>query len=162
MPAAPLSSTLVRGFLLASCAKRSTPAAGTTLIVAPADDATAVHKAIPGSKSDGNGGFTIPCTTTAKVALTFSGQVYEIDPRDLLAHVCFLLLCSRTSACYALTVTPPGFWRKLLRASGLGLSTVDKDTERRCKRVAVDCAKHAWSCTDPVCGMARLEENRAC
>lgn len=57
---------------------------GTTLIVAPPADATALHTQIPGAKTDGNGGFTIPCTTTTEVALTFGGQVFAIDPRDLL------------------------------------------------------------------------------
>jgi hypothetical protein len=56
---------------------------GTTLIVAPASDAAAVHAAIPGAQSDGQGGFTLPCTTTASVALTFGGQSFSIDPRDL-------------------------------------------------------------------------------
>ncbi|GJE85515.1 acid protease [Phanerochaete sordida] len=57
---------------------------GTTLVIAPDADAAAVHAAIPGAKSDGQGGFTIPCTTTASVALTFGGQSFAIDPRDLL------------------------------------------------------------------------------
>lgn len=57
---------------------------GTTLIVAPDADAAAVHAAIPGSASDGQGGFTIPCNTTASVALTFSGQAFAIDTRDLI------------------------------------------------------------------------------
>lgn len=57
---------------------------GTTLIIAPAADAAAVHAAIPGAKSDGQGGFTIPCTTTTQVALTFGGQSFAIDPRDML------------------------------------------------------------------------------
>lgn len=57
---------------------------GTTLIIAPPADAAAVHAAIPGSASDGQGGFTIPCTSTAQVALTFTGQDFAIDPRDLL------------------------------------------------------------------------------
>ena len=56
---------------------------GTTLIVMPADDAAAVHAAIEGSKPDGQGGYTIPCTTQAKLALTFGGQAFEIDSRDL-------------------------------------------------------------------------------
>jgi len=47
---------------------------GTTLIVAPEADATAVHVAIPGAKSDGKGGFVIPCTTSTQVALTFGGK----------------------------------------------------------------------------------------
>lgn len=57
---------------------------GTTLIIAPPSDAAAVHAAIPGAQSDGQGGFTIPCTTTASVALTFGGQSFAIDTRDLL------------------------------------------------------------------------------
>lgn len=57
---------------------------GTTLIIAPDADAQAVHDAIPGAKPDGQGGFTIPCTTTASVALEFGGQQFAIDTRDLL------------------------------------------------------------------------------
>ncbi|EPQ52745.1 acid protease [Gloeophyllum trabeum ATCC 11539] len=56
---------------------------GTTLIIAPPQDATAVHQAIPGAKSDGQGGFTIPCTTTTSLALSFGGTSFAIDPRDL-------------------------------------------------------------------------------
>lgn len=56
---------------------------GTTLIVAPDADAQAVHAAIPGAQSDGQGGFTVPCNTKASVALTFGGKAFAIDPRDL-------------------------------------------------------------------------------
>lgn len=56
---------------------------GTTLIVAPPDDAAAVHQAIQGSQSDGQGGFTVPCTMTESVALTFNNQSFAIDPRDI-------------------------------------------------------------------------------
>lgn len=34
----------------------------TTLIIAPEADAIATHAAIPGAQSDGQGGFTLPCT----------------------------------------------------------------------------------------------------
>ncbi|KAF8699264.1 Acid protease, partial [Rhizoctonia solani] len=57
---------------------------GTSLIIAPPADAQALHAQIPGSKSDGQGGFTIPCTTDAQVAFTMGGQSFAIDPRDLL------------------------------------------------------------------------------
>ncbi|KAI0635714.1 acid protease [Trametes polyzona] len=57
---------------------------GTTLIVAPDADAAAVHAAIPGAQSDGQGGFTIPCDTNATVALSFGGQAFAIDTRDLI------------------------------------------------------------------------------
>jgi hypothetical protein len=56
---------------------------GTTLMVVPADDAATIHNSIPGAASDGQGGFTVPCTTTASVALTFGGQAFAIDPRDI-------------------------------------------------------------------------------
>jgi len=56
---------------------------GTTLIVAPPNDAAAVHQLIQGSASDGQGGFTVPCTTNASVALSFSGTSFAIDPRDI-------------------------------------------------------------------------------
>ncbi|KAK0485092.1 acid protease [Armillaria novae-zelandiae] len=56
---------------------------GTTLIIAPQSDATAVHQLISGAQSAGQGSFTIPCTTNASVALTFGGQEFTIDTRDL-------------------------------------------------------------------------------
>lgn len=56
---------------------------GTTLIVAPAADALAVHQLIDGAQSDGQGGFIVPCDTTASVAMTFGGASFTIDPRDI-------------------------------------------------------------------------------
>ena len=52
-------------------------------MVVPAADAAAIHAAIPGAKEDNQGGFTVPCTTKAIVALTFGGQSFAIDPRDI-------------------------------------------------------------------------------
>ncbi|KAJ1025468.1 hypothetical protein NDA13_004278 [Ustilago tritici] len=57
---------------------------GTTLIVAPEADADAVHAQISGSKSDGQGGYTIPCTTTEQLAFTFGEVEFPVDTRDLL------------------------------------------------------------------------------
>ena len=42
-----------------------------------------MHAAIPGAQNQ-QGSFTIPCTTTAQVALTFGGKSFAIDSRDLL------------------------------------------------------------------------------
>ncbi len=56
---------------------------GTTLLIAPQADADAVHAAIPGSKADGQGGYTIPCTTSGILSFTFGGTEFEIDPRDM-------------------------------------------------------------------------------
>lgn len=57
---------------------------GTTLIVAPEADADAVHAQIPGVQSDGQGGYTIPCTITKQLVFTFGGKEFPIDTRDLL------------------------------------------------------------------------------
>ncbi len=57
---------------------------GTTLIVAPPADAAAVHAAIPGAQSDGQGGFIIPCDTTTSIALSFGGTEFAINSEDLI------------------------------------------------------------------------------
>lgn len=57
---------------------------GTTLIIAPTADAQAIHAKIPGSQSDGQGGYTIPCTNQVVVALSFNNNVFSINPVDLL------------------------------------------------------------------------------
>jgi len=56
---------------------------GTTLMVAPVADATAVHQLITGSTADGQGGFTVPCDFNQSVALTFGGTVFNIEPQDI-------------------------------------------------------------------------------
>lgn len=56
---------------------------GTTLLIVPPNDAEAIHQAIPGAKSDGKGGFLVPCTTNASLALSFGGQLFAIEPSDL-------------------------------------------------------------------------------
>jgi hypothetical protein len=56
---------------------------GTAIMVVPPSDAAAIHAQISGAKSDGQGGFTLPCTTTASIALTFGNQPFAIDPRDI-------------------------------------------------------------------------------
>ncbi|CAG8617860.1 8209_t:CDS:1 [Acaulospora morrowiae] len=55
---------------------------GTTLVLIPTADATAIHAKIPGSQDIG-GEFAIPCNTTSKVSFAFGGVSYNIDPRDL-------------------------------------------------------------------------------
>lgn len=56
---------------------------GTTLLIVPQGDAKAIHQAIPGAVDGGNGTFTVPCSTNASLALTFGGQSFSIDPRDI-------------------------------------------------------------------------------
>jgi hypothetical protein len=57
---------------------------GTTLIVAPQADVEAVLGQVAGAKTDGQGNFLIPCTTTDQLALTFGKQQFLIDSRDLI------------------------------------------------------------------------------
>ncbi|WFD25090.1 hypothetical protein MNAN1_000053 [Malassezia nana] len=57
---------------------------GTSLIIAPQDAADAIHDAIDGAKPDGNGGYTLPCTTKAHLSFTFGGTSFKMDSRDLL------------------------------------------------------------------------------
>jgi hypothetical protein len=60
---------------------------GTTLILAPEADAIKLHQGIEGAKSDGQGGFIVPCTTQAVVEFTFGGKKFSIDPRDVSAFL---------------------------------------------------------------------------
>ena len=57
---------------------------GTSLIIAPKSAADKIHDAIPGAKSDGRGGYTLPCTTRKKLSFKISGTTYTMDSRDLL------------------------------------------------------------------------------
>ncbi|KAG7089827.1 hypothetical protein E1B28_011474 [Marasmius oreades] len=57
---------------------------GTTLIIAPAQDAATVHKLITGAQADGQGGFVLPCTFNQTVALSFGKATFAIDPRDMI------------------------------------------------------------------------------
>lgn len=53
----------------------------------PQSDADLIHQNIPGAQSDGQGGFLVPCTTNTSVALTYGGQLFSIDPQDLVRQV---------------------------------------------------------------------------
>ncbi|KAH7911340.1 acid protease [Hygrophoropsis aurantiaca] len=54
---------------------------GTTLILAPAQDATAIHQMLGGSCDQQQ--CTISCTTASSLALSFGNASFAIDPRDL-------------------------------------------------------------------------------
>lgn len=54
---------------------------GTTFILMPPSDAKTLHALIPGSSANGEM-YTLPCSTTAKVQVSISGQVYDISPKD--------------------------------------------------------------------------------
>ena len=53
-------------------------------MIIPPNDATTLHAAIPGSVTDGQGNWAIPCSTTTTVALVFAGKSFAIDRRDII------------------------------------------------------------------------------
>ncbi|TYJ53726.1 hypothetical protein B9479_005633 [Cryptococcus floricola] len=57
---------------------------GTSLMVAPEADATAVHQQIDGAADVGGGMFSIPCTTNQAVSMTFGNVAFNIDARDMI------------------------------------------------------------------------------
>ncbi|CAG8774995.1 2797_t:CDS:2 [Cetraspora pellucida] len=79
----PMDDASVNGNSLGFKNKRATIDTGTTLLVAPPADVTAIHDNIPGSVLLQEGEYAIPCNTNAKVALKFNGVSYSIDPRDI-------------------------------------------------------------------------------
>jgi len=82
---AAIESFIVNGQVVGLKGRTGIVDTGTSLIYAPQGDAKAIHAAIPGSKgANQDGYFTIPCTTSVSVALTFGGRSFSIDPRDLL------------------------------------------------------------------------------
>jgi len=56
---------------------------GTSLIFVPEEDAKAIHQNIQGATFKQEGFITVPCNMTDSVALTFGGQTFSIDPRDM-------------------------------------------------------------------------------
>ena len=51
-------------------------------MIIPPNDADALHNAIPGSVTDGQGNYAFPCSTNANIALVFGGQPFSISPKD--------------------------------------------------------------------------------
>ncbi|KAJ7106479.1 acid protease [Mycena crocata] len=56
---------------------------GTTLLIVDEKDAAAIHAKIPGAKLGDSGRYTLPCDSTASVALKFAGISFAIDAKDL-------------------------------------------------------------------------------
>lgn len=80
---ASLDGALVNGVDTGLTGRTTILDTGTTLMVVPANDAAVIHKNVPGAQPDGQGGFTVPCTTNASVALTYAGQSFTIESQDL-------------------------------------------------------------------------------
>jgi len=80
---ADLNDTAVGGQSLGLQGRSAILDTGTTLMIVPTADAVAIHQQIPGATFDGTSTFTVPCNTNTTVSLTFGGQTFDIDPRDL-------------------------------------------------------------------------------
>ncbi|KAJ6031207.1 Aspartic-type endopeptidase ctsD [Penicillium herquei] len=79
----PLDDVYVNGTACRLTGKRATIDTGTTYILIPPDDAATLFAQVPGSiKSDSN--YIIPCNSTTKIELAFSGIKYSISPDDYI------------------------------------------------------------------------------
>jgi hypothetical protein len=58
---------------------------GTSYMLLPPTDATALHSLIPGAKGN-NQVYTIPCNTNNALTLTIGGQNYNISPKDYVGY----------------------------------------------------------------------------
>ena len=106
----PLSAVSVNGNSVVT-GRQAILDTGTSLMVAPSNDAAAFHAQIQGSKSLGNGMFSIPCTTNAQVFMTFGSAAFQVDVRDLLFQpVSSSLTGDCVSALSAGTVTDDQTW----------------------------------------------------
>ncbi|GJE99947.1 hypothetical protein PsYK624_162230 [Phanerochaete sordida] len=74
----------------------------------------------------------------------------EFAPLDLLSHAAFALLSPRTYARF-----PEDTWAKLTRAAGFGRLLGETCSWRA---IALQCARHAWACEHPECGMGLLKQ----
>ncbi|ORX34252.1 aspartic peptidase domain-containing protein [Kockovaella imperatae] len=79
----PLGAVIVNGDTVVS-GRQVILDTGTSLMVAPEPDADAFHAQIAGSQSLGNGMYSIPCTTEAKVFFQFGNAAFQMDVQDLL------------------------------------------------------------------------------
>ena len=57
---------------------------GSPFLYVPEADAKIIHAKIPRTKGDSQSGYLVPCTTTAFVSFTFSGQHFDINPLDMM------------------------------------------------------------------------------
>jgi len=79
----PVQDTLVNGQPCNFTARTAIIDTGTTFILMPPTDAEALHDLIPGSAASGEG-FTMPCTTNAKLEVRINGKLYGISPKDYI------------------------------------------------------------------------------
>lgn len=77
----PLDDAAVDGKTMGFKGRTTIMDTGSSFIFMPPKDAVTVHQAIPGSKQNG-ADFTIPCSSTAVVALVLGGVAYNISSKD--------------------------------------------------------------------------------
>jgi cathepsin D len=56
---------------------------GTTLIIGPASDVSAIHSQIPGAREVGGGHWVFPCGKEVEVSFVFGGTPYKMSSGDL-------------------------------------------------------------------------------
>ncbi|GAD95530.1 aspartic-type endopeptidase (CtsD), putative [Paecilomyces variotii No. 5] len=77
----PLDDASVDGKGLGLTGRSAIIDSGTSYILIPPNDASALHALIPGSSPSGEN-FVIPCKSNSTVAITFSGATFAISPKD--------------------------------------------------------------------------------
>lgn len=84
-----------------------------------------------------------------------------IDDDDLPALVCWYLLSPRFQLFLNdLEHLDDKYWQLLCWSNGLGCYDED-ERDGAWLSTALECVKHAWHCTHPECGRARLRSNGA-
>jgi cathepsin D len=63
------------------------------IIMTPPNDATILHQEIPGSKTDGEGNFFLPCNTDTEVSVILGGISFQISPKDYVGSQLSTNLC---------------------------------------------------------------------
>ena len=79
----PISDIGVQGKSLGLGGRTAIIDTGTSFILMPPGDAAKLHSQIPGSASSGEQ-FTVPCSSTATLQISFGGKAYTILARDYI------------------------------------------------------------------------------
>ncbi|KAK7032858.1 acid protease [Favolaschia claudopus] len=91
-----LGSVTVNGQILNLGRRSCILDTGTTLLIAPKSDVATIHDSIPGAKHDNSSNtWTVPCNTTASIALMIGNKSFPIQSEDLA----FLPLENSTTMC---------------------------------------------------------------
>ncbi|KAF2117812.1 aspartic peptidase domain-containing protein [Lophiotrema nucula] len=79
----PVDDAGIEGTLLGLKGRSAILDSGTSFILMPEPDGVALHKLIDGSKQSGET-FTVPCSTTTPIQISFNGQSYNVSTADYI------------------------------------------------------------------------------